>query len=137
MTTLIESKASRQIYSDGKLVDDMGINATFDGNILDMQGYKNENEFYTKLNREEALQLLAIQSSPIPLDKRLIKDFNIHSRTNKYSKKSTNKSSSKKSTRSKSKTSNKSKKTKTKTKTKIKTTTRKNNNVISFNDVIY
>ena len=35
MTTLIESKASRQIYSDGKLVDDMGINATFDGNILD------------------------------------------------------------------------------------------------------
>ena len=40
MTTLIESKASRQIYSNGELIDNMGINATFDGNILDMEGYK-------------------------------------------------------------------------------------------------
>ena len=75
MTTLIESKASRQIYSNGELIDNMGINATFDGNILDMEGYKNEHEFNTKLNREEALELLAIQSSPIPLEKRLINDF--------------------------------------------------------------
>ena len=54
----ITSSGNNKEYINGELITDTGYGANFDGDILDLAIRDNDENYYTRLNKDELLELL-------------------------------------------------------------------------------
>ena len=84
----MHSIGSVKTIVNGNVLEDRMIDATYNGNKLDINSYDKGEEKHMQLTNTDIMKLLAKPASPISLDKRLIHDFDISVKKVKKSKKS-------------------------------------------------
>jgi hypothetical protein len=116
MSINIESASMYRVAENGNVVDEGALSATYDGNTLNIEGFKNDEPIFMRLDNSDIMKLLATPASDRPLEQRLLTDFTRHpTRKIRYTpyksksrSKSTTKSRSKSTTKSRSKSRSKS-----------------------------
>ena len=118
MSTIVRAAAATEVIQNNKVVDVKGMTAEYDGSLLDLSGFDNNEMFYAQLDNDDIRSLLATPASRMPLEHRLRKDYGVsmHRRTHRRRKKPR-----KRSTRSRASTRRRRSKTPSKTPSKRKT----------------
>lgn len=83
----MHSIGSVKTIVNGNVLEDRMIDATYNGNKLDINAYDKGEEKHMQLTNADIMKLLAKPASPISLEKRLIHDFDISVKKVKKSKK--------------------------------------------------
>lgn len=71
----MHSIGSVKTIVNGNVLEDKMIDATYNGNILDINAYDKGEEKHFMLTNADIMKLLAKPASPVSLEKRLLHDF--------------------------------------------------------------
>ena len=96
------ANARSTLVSDGKVVENAGVEMSFDGQVMDVEGFSNDERFYAQLDHNDIMELLAIKANPTSLEKRLEKDYGVSLRGNRSSRRKGRKSGSRRTKKSRS-----------------------------------
>ena len=118
MSSYIQTTAEFKSVVDGDIVEQVSLDATYDGKKAEIKSYSDGTMNYVELDNDDIMALLSLPSSNISLEQRLIEDHGTPKHKTKH------RHSTRRKTKSKTKTKTKTK-TKSKTKTKTKTKTRR------------
>ena len=129
MSSYIQTTAEFKSVVDGDIVEQVSLDATYDGKKAEIKSYSDGTMNYVELDNDDIMALLSLPSSNISLEQRLIEDHGTpkHMTKKRHSTRRRHKTKHRHSTRRKTKTKTKTKsktKTKTKSKTKSKTKTK-------------
>ena len=124
MSSYIQTTAEFKSIVDGDIVEQVSLDATYDGKKAEIKSYSDGTMNYVELDNDDIMALLSLPSSNISLEQRLIEDHGTpkHMTKKRHSTRRRHKTKHRHSTRRKTKTKTK---TKSKTKTKTKTKTRR------------
>tara|TARA_R110002073_G_scaffold99462_3_gene227177 strand:- start:597 stop:1037 length:441 start_codon:yes stop_codon:yes gene_type:complete len=124
MSSYIQTTAEFKSVVDGDIVEQVSLDATYDGKKAEIKSYSDGTMNYVELDNDDIMALLSLPSSNISLEQRLIEDHGTpkHMTKKRHSTRRRHKTKHRHSTRRKTKTKTK---TKSKTKTKTKTKTRR------------
>jgi len=130
MSSYIQTTAEFKSVVDGDIVEQVSLDATYDGKKAEIKSYSDGTMNYVELDNDDIMALLSLPSSNISLEQRLIEDHGTpkHMTKKRHSTRRRHKTKHRHSTRRKTKSKTKTKtktKTKSKTKTKTKTKTRR------------
>lgn len=75
MSVNIESAGMYRIAKNGEVIDEGAIQANYDGNLLNVKGFQNDETIYMQLDNDDIMNLLATPASQMPLENRLLNDF--------------------------------------------------------------
>lgn len=78
MSINIESASMYRVAENGNVVDEGALSATYDGNTLNIEGFKNDEPIFMRLDNNDIMKLLATPASERPLEQRLLTDFTRH-----------------------------------------------------------
>jgi hypothetical protein len=81
METFASTSGEIQTYIDGNLVKDIGYDAKYDGNVAEIHLRDNDEEYYTRLDKESLLKLLNSSHAKGDLMLRLKEEYPIVSTT--------------------------------------------------------
>ena len=81
METFATSSGEMQTYIDGELVKDIGYDVNYDGDIAEIHLRDNDEEYYTRLDKESLLKLLNSSHTKGDLMLRLKEEYPIVSTT--------------------------------------------------------
>tara|TARA_Y100000389_G_C17465530_1_gene525162 strand:+ start:1755 stop:2189 length:435 start_codon:yes stop_codon:yes gene_type:complete len=73
---------SSELFVNNKKVDSKGLELDYDGDDMNISGYKNNKQFNKKLSKNEILKLLATPCRKISLVDQLKRDFPLSSKKN-------------------------------------------------------
>jgi hypothetical protein len=62
---------------NGKIVDDVMVNANYDGSNLDIQTYNKGKRDHFKLDNKDIMKIMSRPASSMSLEKRLMHDFSV------------------------------------------------------------
>ena len=118
MSSYIQTTAEFKSVVDGDIVEQVSLDATYDGKKAEIKSYSDGTMNYVELDNDDIMALLSLPSSNISLEQRLIEDHGTpkHMTKKRHSTRRRHKTKHRHSTR---------RKTKSKTKTKTKTKTRR------------
>lgn len=103
METFASTSGEIQTYIDGNLVKDIGYDAKYDGNVAEIHLRDNDEEYYTRLDKESLLKLLNSSHAKGDLMLRLKEEYPIVSTTKESKTKKEKREKRKKKTRRKKK----------------------------------
>ena len=134
MDSYLQNYGQTKTVVNGNIIDDVKWNATYDGNIVNLEAKRNNDSIYVQMNNDDIMKLFELPAHNTTIDKRLEQDLLepviirpiIMEEIHNTSKLNNNHSKSKKKhNRRQSKSSKQNKSTKTKTKSKSKSKSRK------------
>jgi hypothetical protein len=78
MDNYILNSGEYKTIIDGNLIDEAKWNVLYDGENLEVEGKRNNEQLYFQLNNDELMKLLELSPDSLTMDKRLNRDLKTH-----------------------------------------------------------